>query len=126
MSIQENKAIIRRIWDEVNKGNLGVIDEYFADNFVRHAHDMKTMDRAGYKGMSAMILKAMPDCRITIDDMVAEGEKVAFRMTVTGTDTGGWGKAAPTGKPSITKETYFARFEGDKVVEYVNLNRTLS
>jgi predicted ester cyclase len=126
MSVEENKGIILHIWNECNRGNLAVIDECFADNFVRYAHDGTTMDRAGYRKMSAMILKNMPDCHVTIDDMVAEGDKVAFRITITGTETGGWGNMPPTNKRTVTKETYFARLENGKIVEYVNLNRMLN
>jgi predicted ester cyclase len=116
MSVEENKATILHMWEELNQGNLTVLDECFADNFVRYAHDGKTMDKQGYRNFCAMIIKNMPDFNVTIDDIVAEKNKVAFRMTITGTFNG---------KRSITKETYFARFEGNKVVEYVNLNRQL-
>jgi predicted ester cyclase len=126
MSVEENKALIRRIWDECNRGNLDVIDQYFADSFVRYDHFGKTMDRAGYKRMSAWILKSSPDCHVTVDDMVGEGDKVAFRITLTGTNTVAAGPAPPTGKPYMFKEVYFARFESGKVVEYVNLNRDIS
>ena len=126
MSVEENKATIRRVWDECNKGNLSVIDECFADNFVRYDHFGKTMDRAGYKRMSAFILKSSPDFHVTIDDMIGEGDKVAFRMTISGTNTGAVGPTPPTGKPYTFKEVYFARFEGGKVAEYVNLNRDVT
>ena len=55
---------------------------------------------------------------------LAKGTKWAFRMTLSGTNTGGWGDEAPTGKPRIVKETYFAWFENGKIVEYVNLARS--
>ena len=126
MSVEENKATVRRIWDECNRGNLEVIDECFAGNFVRYDHFGKTMDRAGYKRMIAFILKSSPDLHVTIDDIVGEGDKVAFRVTLTGTSTVAAGPMLPTGKPYTYKEVYFARFEGGKVVEYVNLNRDVS
>jgi predicted ester cyclase len=112
MSINENKATIRRIWKELMQGNLEIIDECFTANFIRYAHDGTTMDISGYKDYCSMINKNSP--RVTIDDMVAEGDKVAFRITFNKTN----------GKPLI-KETYFARFEGGKVAEYVNLYRML-
>jgi|WetSurMetagenome_2_1015567.scaffolds.fasta_scaffold670369_1 predicted ester cyclase len=126
MSVEENKAIISRIWDECNKGNLEVIDDYFADNFVRYDHNGQIMDRAGYKRMCTFIVKSIPDFHVTIDDMIGEGEKIAFRMTLTGTNTGAVGPNPPTGKKVTYKEVYFARFEKGKVVEYVNLNRDIS
>ena len=110
MTIEYNKAIIRRVWKELMQGNLGIIDECFTDNFVRYAHDGTTMDRQGYKNYCSMINKNSP--RVTIDDMIGEGDKVAYRMTFKNTN----------GKPVI-KETYFTRFENGKIVEYVNLYR---
>jgi predicted ester cyclase len=112
MSVEENKATIRLVWTELMKGNLAIIDEWFADNFVRYAHDGTTMDRRGYKNYCSMINKHSP--RVTIDDMVAEGDKVAYRMTFKNS----------TGKPVIS-ETYFTRFELGKITEYVNLYRML-
>ena len=117
MSVEENKALILHIWKESSSGNLKVMDEYFADNFVRYAYDGTTMDKLAYKNFGAMVLKNIPDFHFSIDDMVAEGDKVAFRMTMTGTDHG---------KPFVEKETYFARIEGGKVVEYVNLSRRIN
>ena len=52
MSIEKNKALILRFWDEVNKGNLTIVDECFADNFVRYAADGQEMDRDGYKNFA--------------------------------------------------------------------------
>ncbi len=126
MSVEENKATIRRVWDECNKGNLGVIDECFAANFIRYDHFGKTMDLAGYKRMTAFIQKSSPDFQVTVDDMIGEGDKVAFRMTITGTNTGAAGPTPPTGPPSTFKEVYFTRFEGGRIAEYVNLNRDVT
>jgi predicted ester cyclase len=74
---------------------------------------------------TCMIIKNMPDCHITVDDMVAEGDKVAFRITITGTETGGSGNMPPTNKRTVVKEAYFARLKTGKIVEYVNLNRQI-
>ncbi len=116
MSVEENKATIRLVWKELMRGNLEIIDECFTDDFTRYAHDGTTMDRLAYKNFGDMVLKNIPDFNAAIDEIVAEGNKVAFRMTMTGTEGG---------KPFVEKETYFARFEGGKIVEYVNLNRRL-
>ncbi len=58
-------------------------------------------------------MKNIPDFHAAIDDFVAEGDKVAMRMTITGTENR---------KPFVEKETYFVRFKDGKVVEYVNLS----
>ena len=109
MSIEENKATILRIWQELSKGNLEIVDECFTENFIRYEYDGTTMDRQGYKHYCSITTP-----RVTIDDMIAEGDKVAYRMTFLN----------PKGKP-IAKDTYFTRFEGGKVAEYVNIYRML-
>ncbi len=112
MSVEENKATIRRVWEELMKGNLGIIEECFTDNFIRYAHDGTTMNRRGYRNYCSMINDNSP--RVTIDDMIAEGDKVAYRITFKNN----------RGIPVI-KETYFTRFENGKIIEYVNLYRML-
>ena len=113
MSIKENKALIYLWWDAFNSGNSTVIDKYFSDNFVRYAHDGTTMDREGYTKFCESILKASPDTKVIVDDMVAEGDKVAFRMTLSGTYND---------KPHAVKEAYFARIDDGQIVEFYNIH----
>jgi predicted ester cyclase len=121
MSTQENKATIYRLAEERNKGNLNVIDECFAENFIRYGQGVPNMDREGYKRFCFMILKGYPDIRFNIDDMVAEGDKVAFRWTMTGTNTGEFLGKPPTGEHITYTEDYFVRFVQGKIVEFSNL-----
>ena len=76
MSLEENKAIIRR-WAEVwNQGNLDAVDEFVSDTYVRH--DPNTPEVRGpeeEKQLMAMYLSAFPDLHFTIEDMVAEGTR---------------------------------------------------
>ena len=116
MGIEENKALIRLLWDEINRSNSTVIDKYFSDNFVRYAHDGTTMDREGYRKFCESIFKGSPDSKVIVDDMVAEGGKVAFRMTLSGTYND---------KPYNVKEAYFARIDDGKIVEFYNIHRIL-
>ena len=122
MDIEENKALIIRFWDEVNKGNLSIVDECFADNFVRYAADGQTMDRDGYKNFATGLLNHFPDIHCTVDDIVAEEDRVAFRFTWTATvqnDTpdGSYKK----GEQIKVTEDYFCRLENGKIVEFKNL-----
>ena len=126
MSVEEEKkAIIRNVFEEYNKGNYGVIDEYFADNFQVVRNSGAILDKDGYKGFVAMILKGIPDIQRTIGDMVAEGDCVAFNFTWTGTDTGGIGTAPVTGTKLTIKEAYFSRFENGKIVEFKQYSDSL-
>jgi steroid delta-isomerase-like uncharacterized protein len=127
MSIEEeNKAVIQRFVDELNKGNLAVMDESLADNFVRTAINQPDMDKEGYKQFIAMLNNAFPDIQCTIVDVVAEGDKVAYRTSITGTHKGNLMGIAPTGKQFKITEDYFSRFEGGKIVEHNNLADMLS
>jgi predicted ester cyclase len=121
MSIEENKATIRRVWDELNHGNLAIIDECFADNFVRYALDGSTMNRESYKNnVCAALIKGVPDVHFEVEDMVAEGDKLAFRFSFSGTNPGFW-RAVPAGQKFSVTEVYFVRFADGKIIEFKNL-----
>ena len=120
MSIEENKAVVLRFWEQFNKGNLEVMDECFADNFVRYAIDGTVMDREGYRHMCTSLFNTYPDIQATIGDMVGEGDKVAFYFTWSGTHKGESKGNPPTGKRFTMIEAYFTRFEGGKIVEFRN------
>jgi steroid delta-isomerase-like uncharacterized protein len=87
---EENKAKVRRMIEEVwNKGNLALVDELVAPNYIYHfpgREDIKGPE--GLKQYVTMVRTVFPDLHITIDDMVAEGEKVACRYTCQGTHKG--------------------------------------
>jgi len=120
MSIEENKAIVRRWNDEVyDKGNLAAIDELFATNFVWHfAPPGVTPDREGYKQENVTNLRAsFADIQCTVEDMVAEGEKVAVRWTWRGTHKGEYMGIAPTGKQATISGIEILRIVGGKIVE---------
>ena len=119
MSIEENKAIELRFLEEVvNKGNLAVIDELCAANFVDHtALPGVTPDREGYKQFFAMSRSALPDMHSTLEDMIAEGDKVAERFTIRGTHKGEWMGIAPTGKQVTVQGMAIHRITGGKIVE---------
>ena len=126
MSIEANKAIIYLVWEEINKGNLAVIDKYFADSFVRYTSDGQEMDREGYKNLCTVLQSTFPDIHFNIDDMVAEGNRVAFRFTWSGTNTSDMMDGAVKDKHFSITEDYFCRFDGSKIVEFRNLLDRLS
>lgn len=119
MSIEENKALVRRWIEEVyNKKNVAVIDEVLAPNLIHHdlPPGMKS-GIEGYKQLYSMLLSAFPDYNNTIEDMIAEGEKVVLRFFWTGTHKGEFMGIAPTGKQVTVKVMSMHRIEGGKVVE---------
>ena len=120
MSTEENKAISRRIIEEMwNKGDLAVVDELIAANYV--FHDFLGREIKGPEGLKqyvTMVRTVFPDFHITIDDMLAEGDKVAFRFTWRGTHKGkGDLGIPPTGKQVTVTGMAITHIVGDKEAE---------
>ena len=91
MSVEQNKALFRRLVEEVfNKGNVSTIDEFLAPNFVeREVLPPGTPSgREGVKQLTMMFRTAFPDFNVSIDDMIAEGDKIVARTTWSGTQKG--------------------------------------
>lgn len=119
MSVEENKVKQRRVWEEVvNKGNLAVIPELFAPNyFFRSPLGIEVKGPEDFKQTVAMMRTAFPDIHVTIDDILAEGDKVATRFTMTGTFKGEFTGIAPTGKKFTATGIIITRWVGGKEVE---------
>ncbi len=125
MSEEENKALIREVIEEVwNKGDLAAVDRYFADDYVDHSpFPGQGPGPEGYKGAVAAIREAFPDLRLTLEDILGEGDKVAFRYTMRGTHQGQFAGMPPTGKPFSVGGMIIARVAGGKAVErWANLD----
>jgi steroid delta-isomerase-like uncharacterized protein len=116
MSAEDNKAKVRRIIEEAwNGGNLAVLDELVAPNCVFHDPSTTFRGPEGIKRYVMMYRMAYPDVHFTIEDLIAEGERVVTRWTVTGTHQGELQGIAPTGK-SVTG-IVISRFAKGKVEE---------
>jgi len=117
MSIEEeNKALIYRIFDLLNKKEMDAYYALFAPDYVAHfPNGDVTLEET--KKFDASVFSAFPDYHFTLDDIVAEDDKVAFRTIFTGTHTGEWMGAAPTGKKMSFNMFYICRISGGKDVE---------
>jgi steroid delta-isomerase-like uncharacterized protein len=119
MSVEENKASIRRVCQEAwNEGRLGVIDEVIAPN-ARH-HGMAPEELVGtapIKGMVSAVRGAFPDLHVAVEDMIAEGDRVVSRNTVTGTHTGPFMGIPPTGKRFVVTHIHIFRYADGQMVE---------
>jgi steroid delta-isomerase-like uncharacterized protein len=117
---EENKAIFRHYIEEVfNQGNLQVADEIF-DRYVSHQPDGSTLERGpeDVKRFNREFRSAFPDLRISIDDQIADGDKVVTRVTFRGTHQRDFRGMAPTGKEVEIKGITIFRFSSEgKVVE---------
>ena len=118
MSVEEkNKARHRQLIEEVfNKKNLELVPEFFAPGFIDH---MPVDELYGEKGtnFTAMLFNALPDLHWTIEDMIAEGDKVATRITMTGTFTGEYMGNTPTGNKVRQTAILITQWKDGKEVE---------
>jgi len=119
MSVEQNKALGRRWVEEIwGKGNLAVIDEIYATNFIWNwAPPGVTPDREGYKQIVTMNFAAFADVKCTLEDVIAEGDKVVVRWTWRGTHKGEYMGIAPTGKQVTLTGIGIVRIEGGKAIE---------
>lgn len=111
---EENKAVSRRVIEEsFNQGNLAVIDELVAADYVDHNLPPGFPEgREGFKQLVAMYRAAFPDVQMTVEDVFAEGDKVAFRWTAIGTHQG-----ELMGIPATNKQVTVTGIEIDRLVD---------
>ncbi len=118
MSDERNKAVVRRYIEEIgNQGNLAVADEILGPGYVRFTPAGR-LDVAAQKQRIAMIREAFPDLHFTIENLLAESDKVAFHFTLRGTHRGPFQNIAPTGRPVTVTGVDIVRIAGGKIVEH--------
>ena len=115
----KNKAIILRSEAELwSKGNLAVADELYATDFV--CHFILGPEWRGIQGIKDEVRShrtSFPDWHETVEDIVAEGDRVAIRITSTGTQTGEFGGASPSGRKVKIVELHIYRLANGKIAE---------
>ena len=119
MTTEDNKALMRRIYEVFNTGNLALADEVIAADAVDHqAMPGMAPGREGFKQLVTMFRAAFPDLECIIEDMLAEGDKVVTRLTMRGTHQGELMGIAPTGRPITVTGIDIVRFAQGQVVEH--------
>ena len=116
---EENKAVLDRINDVFNGGDMDAVDELLAEDFVEH-NPMPggESDREGFKQMVAGVREAFPDLETERHLQVAEGEYVVERWTSTGTHEGEFMGVAPTGNTVTVEGIDISRLADGRVVEH--------
>jgi steroid delta-isomerase-like uncharacterized protein len=118
MSTEENKALMRRAYEEVyNQRDLAVLDEVCVPDFVFHNASMTIQGLEAYKHFVSLIFSAFPDGRYSIEDMIAEGDRVVVRHTFRGTHKGDFRGLPPTGKQVTTTAIVISRIANGKAIE---------
>ena len=114
MTLEEIKAIVRRFVEAYNQRNLNLLDDLVASYFLDHTHQV---DLEGLKQLFKLDFKGFPDLHETIEDIIAEGDKMWIRAKSTGTHTGEFMGIAPTGKTLTTEMVDIYRIVNGKHVE---------
>lgn len=119
MSVETNKAVAQQFYAEVfSAGNLNLIDELFAVTFVDRDPGNPFQSREGLKQFVSMYRGAYPDLHITIEDMIAEGDKLVVRFIARGTHKGTLMGIPPTGRQVTVTGIDILRFEDGKMAEH--------
>ena len=114
MSIEQNKAFVQRYVEEPwNKGNVDALDELCAPNFHLEGFGGVEAFKEAIRGFR----KSFPDLHFTVEEIIAEGDKVAYRWTARGTHQGEYQGIAPTGKTVTSTGITIIRIVDGKVVE---------
>ena len=119
MSLEENKACVRQLYEKVfNRKNLAAIDDYFAADVIDHSLPPGVPGGSeGVKLTIGMFVGAFPDMHLTVEDLIAEGDMVVARWTLRGTHQGASLGMPPTGKQFAMPGVSIVRLSDGKSVE---------
>jgi steroid delta-isomerase-like uncharacterized protein len=121
MATEDNKELLHRLTECWNQGNVALLEEVLAPDFIHHDPDRPDVrSREDYKRWFAESHSLFPDLHLTTDILLAEGDKGATRWTFRGTNTGDFELPVPapaTGKPVSFSGMNIFRFAGGKIVE---------
>ena len=124
MPTAENRDTCRRFFEEVvSEGDLRLVDEICSPDYRLHAtlSGPEAIDREGLKELVASWRSSFPDGKITVEDMVAEGDLVAARMLERGTHLGEFRGMSPTGRPVTYGSMTFLRVINGRITEHWGL-----
>jgi steroid delta-isomerase-like uncharacterized protein len=122
---EKNKALVRRSWELPD--NLDIIHEVYAPDLVWHDPDRDIKGAEEARQFVSTYKTAFPDLQTTVEDVIAEGDKIVTRWTVRGTHQGEVEEfGPPTGRRAEIKGITIHRIEGDKIVEEWNSYDNLS
>ena len=120
MLTDDNKALVQRFYEEIiNQKNLAALNLFVAPNAVNHTVP-SGLPQAPNQFIS-MHLNAFPDAQVTVEDLLADGDKVVARVSFNATHHGAFRSISPTGKPITVMGINIFRIENGKIVEHWGL-----
>jgi steroid delta-isomerase-like uncharacterized protein len=115
---EQNKAVLRRQFEEVwSRGNVALVDELFASDYLGHAPPDEVDGREGMKRYVSTVRTEFPDLQFTVEDQIAEGDRVVTRWTASGTHKGQFQGIPPTGRQMTMTGITIFRIANGKLVE---------
>jgi steroid delta-isomerase-like uncharacterized protein len=126
MDIEANKALVRPYVELYTTGNVALADEVIASDFVDHTHPEHRPGPEDVKHEVMTFRTTFPDAYITIEDMISEGDTVAFRFVLRGTHRGTFAVLPATGKKVTLTGMDFIRIANDKLAELWSNQDTLA
>jgi predicted ester cyclase len=120
MSAEENKALVRRFLEAVRGGGWSseTTEAFFAPSYRRYLTATSApLTAEGQRHRGSRLRTAFPDAHVTLEDILAEGDRVAYRLTIRGTHQGEFQGIAPTGKQVTVSFTAIVRIEDGRLVE---------
>ena len=124
MSIEENKVIVKRAYEDLNQKGLAAYYKLVTPDHTVHFTD-RDMSLEQDRQFNAMFYEAFPDAKGTVEQMIAEGDKVAVRVNWRGTHMGKWMDITPTGNKIDITNTAIIRIADGKLAEIWATSDTL-
>jgi predicted ester cyclase len=118
MSLDDLKAVARRVVDAIARADAAAVDDLVSPDVVAHDPGVDFHGPAQLKAGIAHLHAAFPDLRLHVDDLFAEGDRVAVRYTGRGSHQGEFRGIAPTGKPFVYTGMMIMRIAGGRLIEY--------
>jgi C-1 hydroxylase len=119
MSLEENKATVRRFIEAYNTRNLDLFDDLVAPDYIDHTHQQQGLDN--FKRLFSLAFEAFPDWHEHIEDIIAEEDRVWVRVRATGTHTGEWNLSGvplpPTGRKVAMTMVFIWRIIDGRLTE---------
>jgi len=121
---ERNKVLARRAIEEVwGQGNYALVEDLYADNYAGHQPPEEHHGLEGVKHYFTMLREAFPDIRFTVEDQIAEGDRVVTRWSSSATHTGEFMGIAPTGRSGVVTGITINRCANGEIVEaWTNLD----
>lgn len=118
-SVEDNRRVVTRFVEEFkNNANHDIVDELFSTDFVHHLADPGLPPgRAVMKLLGQSIVAGFPDVHVTVEDLLADGDKIIERTTARATHTGEFNGISATGNKVAWTEIHIYRLKNEKIVE---------